>query len=245
MSAKGLLCLDIGGTGIKAAVLDRTGKPLSRHIRLPTPRRATPRRLLALLERIAAQLSKAASFDRIGIAFPGVVKDGVTLSAPNLGSGWKGYRLSEKLESRLGAAARAVNDAATQALWAVEGRGVELVITLGTGFGSALVHDGALVPNLQLWNQAFRKGESFEDQLGRRALEQVGPRRWNRRVRKMIARVREEFNFDRLYLGGGNSKLVHGGLRSDTRLIPNEFGLLGCVLLWFPRRPMAEIRRAA
>ena len=89
---------------------------------------------------------------------------------------------------------------------AVKGKGVELVITLGTGFGTALYLDGKLAPHLELAHHPFRKGESYEEQLGNPARKDVGGKKWNKRVQRAIETLRLLVHFDHLYIGGGNAK---------------------------------------
>ena len=127
---------------------------------------------------------------------------------------------------------RVANDADMQGLGATSGKGVELVITLGTGFGSALFLEGKLVPNLELGHHLFRKGETYEEQLGRRALDEVGSKKWNLRLEKAIASIQHLFNCDRLYIGGGEAKKVTLDLPSNVKIIPNLSGLLGGIALW-------------
>ena len=131
------------------------------------------------------------------------------------------------------------NDADIQGLGASQGKGVELIITLGTGVGSALVYEGSLIPNLELGNHPFRHGQTYEQQLGRPAYDRIGPRRWNTRIRRMVELLSFVFNYDELYLGGGNSKRVTRKLPSNVRVVSNECGLFGGVKLW---NPHAEIK---
>jgi len=106
------------------------------------------------------------------------------------------------------------------------------VVTLGTGFGSALFVDGHLVPNLEMAHHRFRKTESYEDQLGRAALEKVGKEKWNRRLKKAIDALEHLFNYDQLYIGGGETKNITLKLPSNIEIVPNVLGLLGGIALW-------------
>jgi polyphosphate glucokinase len=119
-----------------------------------------------------------------------------------------------------------------QGLGAIQGKGVEMVITLGTGFGSALFVDGRLVPNLEMGHHPFRKGETYEQQLGRVALEKVGNDKWNRRLLKAIATLQHLFNYDYLYIGGGEATRIKIKLPTNVKIIPNITGLLGGIALW-------------
>src|SRR4030095_1905642 len=136
--------------------------------------------------------------------FPGVVRDGHVLTAMNLDGPWKGVDVDTILTRLLKRPTRVMNDADMQGLGAIEGKGVELTITLGTGVGSGLFLDGVLVPNLELGHHAFGKRETSEQQLGQRALERIGKRRWRKRLKLAIAQMLKVFWPRRLYLGGGN-----------------------------------------
>ena len=196
------LCIDIGGTGIKTLVVGTNGKALTERLRADTPRPATPKAVTRVILELAKQQG---DFDRVSVGFPGVVRKGVVESAANLHEGWIGVDVDRLLTKELGKPVRAANDADVQGLGAVKGEGVELVITLGTGFGSALFVDGRLVSNLELGHHAGWKDRTYEEELGNKALKKAGKKKWNKRVRRAIDRLAELFNYDRLYIGGGNA----------------------------------------
>ena len=114
----------------------------------------------------------------------------------------------------------------------VDGRGVEMLLTLGTGMGCALFNEGVYVPNLELAHHPFRKHKTYEDYVGARALAAVGKKRWNRRVARVVAQVLPIFNPRRLYLGGGNAKHLTLELPPEVHLVANIAGLLGGIALW-------------
>src|SRR5438309_2376456 len=177
------LAIDIGGTGIKAVTLSTTGKPLTKRARVKTPRPATP----AAVMNTIVELAKAhGSFDRVSVGFPGVVRRGITLNAPNLNGKWGGFHLADALTKKLGVPVRVANDADVQGLGVISGDGVELVITLGTGFGSGLFVDGKLVPNLEIPHHPFAKGKTYEQLLGDAARRRIGNKKWNKRLLKAI-----------------------------------------------------------
>lgn len=223
------LAIDIGGSGIKTIVLDTSGNPLTERLRQDTPQ---PPRTESVISTISSLATAQGEFDRVSVGFPGVVRHGVTETAVNLDPEWIGFDLGSALSERLNKPVRVANDADMQGLGAISGQGVELVITLGTGFGSALFLEGKLVPNLELGHHPFRKGETYEEQLGRRALDQVGSKKWNSRLEKAIASIQHLFNCDRLYIGGGEAKKVTLDLASNIKIIPNMSGLLGGIALW-------------
>jgi polyphosphate glucokinase len=210
-------------------VLDAKGKPITERLRVPTPDPATPESVLAALGEMKAQMP---AFDRISIGFPGVVKSGRTLTAHNLSPEWIGFPLERVIQRKWKRPARLCNDAAIQGFGAIRGKGVELVLTLGTGLGSSLFTDGRLCPGLELAHHPWHNGLTYEDYLGRPALKKHGKRHWNKLVEKAVDQTRALFNWDVLYLGGGNSDKVIFKLPKDVKVVSNEDGLLGGVALW-------------
>ncbi len=223
------LSVDIGGSGVKVIVLDLKGNPLTRRERLETPRPAKPE---VVINAIAALAGTQGEYHRVSVGFPGVVRSGVTETAVNLDPDWIGFNFATALSQRLGKPVRVINDADMQGLGAIAGLGVELVITLGTGFGSALFVDGKLVPNLEMGHHRFRKGETYEQQLGRATLDKVGDKKWNLRLQKAIASLQHLFNYDYLYIGGGEAPRIKIHLPANVKIIPNITGLLGGIALW-------------
>jgi polyphosphate glucokinase len=233
------LAIDIGGTGIKALTLDRTGKPLNERTRIPTPKHAKPKDVIEIIRELAEMQD---GFERASIGFPGVVKDGVIYSAANLGKGWTGFDLRAAVEHKLKKPVRIANDADIQGLGCMTGHGLELVVTLGTGFGSVLFAEGVRV-HMELGHHPFHKGKTYEDELGNRALKKQGRKKWNKLLKEAIADLRRTFNFDALYIGGGNSHLADFKLPAGVKTISNEQGLLGGIALW--SEPAGRAARAA
>jgi polyphosphate glucokinase len=223
------LAVDIGGSGIKVMVLDPEGKPTTDRFRVTTPQPPDPE---GVIEAIAQLAAESGGFDRVSVGFPGVVRQGVIETAVNLTPEWIGCNLETALAQRLGIPVRVANDADIQGLGAISGQGVELVVTLGTGFGSSLFLNGQLVPNLEMGHHPFRNDQTYEEQLGRAALDQAGKKRWNRRLEKAIATLQHLFNCDCLYVGGGNTKYITFDLPATVKVIPNISGLLGGIALW-------------
>ncbi len=224
------LAIDIGGSHIKASVLDRTGSFLADRVRVATPAGSPPDEIV---ETIAHLVEPLPAFERVSVGFPGVVRDGVVRTAPNLGhDGWKGFDLAGALTARLGKPTRVLNDADMQGLGAIQGLGLEVVITLGTGFGTGLYLNGKLLPHLEIAHQQFRKGETFDEQLGNAARKRAGDKKWNKRVRKGIADLRALTNFDHLYIGGGNAKRITFEPDPDITIIGNKAGIEGGVAAW-------------
>ncbi len=223
------LAIDIGGSGIKAMVLNHKGTAVTQRLRRPTPRTPRPR---TVVDAICGMIPARIKYDRISVGFPGVVTKGVVYTAVNLHPDWVGFDLARVLQRRLQRPVRVANDADIQGYGVIEGVGVELVLTLGTGLGSALFVDGYLVPNLELAHHPFRKGESYEEQVGRAALDVIGRKRWNRRVLLMLELLGQIINYRKAYLGGGNAKKLEGPLPRNVRIVSNEAGLLGGIALW-------------
>jgi len=223
------LAIDVGGTGIKAVILSETGKPLTQRSRVRTPRPATPATVIKTIVELAKQQGE---FDRVSVGFPGVVSRGITLNAPNLNGRWSGFRLADVLSKKLGNPVRVANDADVQGYGVISGEGVELVITLGTGFGSGLFADGKLVPNLELGHHPFQKGKTYEELLGDAALKKAGKKKWNRRLVRAIQTLDLVFNYDRLYIGGGNAAHITVKLPENVKTVSNVAGLRGGLALW-------------
>jgi polyphosphate glucokinase len=222
------LALDIGGTGLKGLVLDAAGAPLNDRVRVATPRPAEPTAVLAALaEVIAAQ----PPFDRVSVGFPGVVVGGVVRTAPNLDGEWAGFDMGAAVQGLAGKPTRVLNDAAIQGFGAIEGRGVELCLTLGTGVGASLFVDGHCAP-LELGHHPWRKGQSYEDRLDERTRKEIGTAKWSRRVRAAVDELLPVFNPRVLYLGGGNAKRIEVELPPNVKIVSNDAGLLGGIALW-------------
>ena len=222
------LAVDVGGTGIKAMVLDERGKPLTERKKIPTPKNATPKKVLGVICDLASDLG---DFERVSVGFPGVIKDGVVYTAPNLGKGWPNYPLEKTLADELKHPVRLANDADVQGLGCATGKGDELVITLGTGFGSVLFVDGHRI-HLELGHHPFHKGKTYEEELGIKALKKKGKKKWNKMLREAITDLANTFNFDRLYIGGGDAAHISFKLPPNVSTVTNEDGLLGGIKLW-------------
>lgn len=223
------LAIDIGGSGIKGILLNQSGQPVTERIRIATPQPATPQAIVPIISEIAKSLGR---FNRVSVGFPGVIQQGRVKTAPNLDPSWPGTNLVGELKRRLKKPVRAANDADVQGYGAIKGQGSELVITLGTGFGTALFIKGHLVPNLEIAHHPFRKRQTYEVQLGANALNTVGKKRWNLRLAKAIQLLDRVINFDHLYIGGGNAKKVNIALPSHATIVSNTAGLLGGIALW-------------
>jgi polyphosphate glucokinase len=241
------LAFDIGGTGLKGDVLDKSGNPVAERVRVPTTYPMTPELMVDKLSGLAEKLPEA---DRVSAGFPGMVRRGLILSAPHFVSekgpgtaidptlvkAWSGFDLSTALSESIGKPCRVANDADVQGAAVVQGKGLEVVVTLGTGFGTALFMDGRILPHEEFAHVDFRKGETFNQQVGERARKKIGDNRWNKRVRRAIAYFDTLTQFDHLYIGGGNARRVNrrdlGETLDRITVVDNSAGILGGIKLW-------------
>ena len=231
------LCIDIGGTGLKALIVDAGGKPLTDRARVETPRPATPRAVLRALEKLLLPLG---AFERVSVGFPGVCIDGITHTAHNLHPKWLDFPLARTLTRVLRRPTRVINDAGVQGYGVVRGKGVEMALTFGTGMGCALFVDGRYVPNIELAHHPFKGRKTYEDYIGKGALQRVGKKKWNRRVAKVVAQVEPIFNPRFLYLGGVNAKHITLALPPHVKIVSNNAGLLGGIALWEEASPASR-----
>ena len=229
-SALRTLTIDIGGTGIKLLPIDNEGQALAERHRELTPKPSDPDGVLALIgEMIKAQQP----FDRVSVGFPGVVVRGVVRTAPNLGTeAWRGFDLRGAIAKLSGKPTRVANDAELQGYGVIEGKGVELVLTLGTGLGTGLYVNGHLVPNLELAHHPLVKGKTYEDLVRDSERKRVGKKKWRKRVELVFETLEPIFNYDILHVGGGNAKHLKEPLPENVRLFTNVSGMTGGIRLW-------------
>lgn len=221
------LAIDVGGTGLKASVLDRAGQMLVDRVRVATPYPCPPKVLLRTLVALVAPLL---GFDRISVGFPGVVRDGRTLTAPHFGDRpWRNFPLVATLSKRFGKPVRLLNDAEVQGFGIVKGRGLEVVLILGAG--TAVFRDGLLMPHLELAQHPIHDNQTYNDYIGSKALRREGAKKWSHRVRKTIKILNSLLHYDVLYLGGGNGDKVINP-PGDVRIASNHAGIAGGIRLW-------------
>lgn len=237
------LSIDIGGTGLKASVLDPVGQMERDRVRIDTPYPLAPDKMVHVLADLVKPLG---NYDRVSVGFPGMVRGGLILSAPHfvspagpggeptarLTAAWNRFDLQSALAATLGKPTKVANDADLQGSAVVRGNGFELVVTLGTGVGTALFYEGQLLPHLELAHHTFRKGQTYNEALGDAVRKQLGNKKWNKRVAEMIEVLRALTFFDHLYIGGGNSTRVDLKLDKDVTLVDNSAGILGGIKLW-------------
>ena len=225
------LAIDIGGTGIKAALLDETGKMIGTRQRVPTPAKPiAPDELVRAIDQVAAPLG---AFERVSVGFPGYVREGRVVTAPHLGTdALAGFDLQAVLAEHLGKPVRVLNDADVQGFGAIKGQGIEMVLTLGTGAGTAIFRDGEVMPHLELSHHPVSGNKTYDEYVGNAARRKKGKKTWNKRVAKVIGILREVVRFDHLYIGGGNAKDITFELPPDVTTVSNTDGLTGGIRLW-------------
>jgi polyphosphate glucokinase len=229
-AVKRILCIDVGASGLKAAVISPRGKYLVKRVRVKTPKRRRPREIVKALGELAAPLGQ---FDCVTIGFPGMVRDGKIMTAPNFGTqDWKGIDLAGAMRKRFKVPVKVLNDADVQGLAVIKGEGLELVCTLGTGFGTAWFRDGELMPHMDLAHLVTHKKDDFDIYIGDKTRRKIGNRHWNRRVKKLIGVLQTVFSYDHLYLGGGNSRWVNFKLPRDATIVSNDAGMEGGAFAW-------------
>jgi polyphosphate glucokinase len=245
------LVIDVGGTGLKATVLDPHGQPEHDRVRVDTTYPCPPDKLVADLVDLVKGLPP---YQRVSVGFPGVVRDGHVVTAPHFvtahGPGtrvkqslvrvWASFDLAGGLATALGVPVRVANDADVQGAGVVGGKGLELVLTLGTGLGSAVFRDGRLALHLELAHHPAVTGDTYNDYVGNEARKKLGAKRWDRRVQKALLALDALILPDAILLGGGNAAKVDADklqrelpdLAAKVRMVGNEGGLLGGIRLW-------------
>jgi polyphosphate glucokinase len=237
------LAVDIGGSGFKAAILDPRGEMLTERVRVETPYPCPPEKFVGAVLDLTKDLGER---HRVTVGFPGLVRNGRVRNIPSLSraaydgdadpgleAAWRGFDLATALSDAFGVPTKVANDADVQGCAVVAGEGFEFVMTLGTGVGTAMFLDGKLLPHMDAGHAPFRKGDSFEEQLGNVARKHVGNERWSRRVVEAIVAYERFLFFDTIHIGGGNAKhLDPADLPHHARVVANTAGITGGVRLW-------------
>ena len=234
--------IDIGGTGIKGAVVDvSTGKLLSDRVKLPTPEGGEPDDIVETVQEVLKKLGDVGRKDPIGVCFPAVVVNGRTLSAANVSKKWIGLEAEKLFERGLGRKISFVNDADAagyaESLYgaAEKNKGLILVTTLGTGIGTAIIYRGVLIPNAELGHIQL-EGVDWETKAAYSAKERedLSWVDWAARLQKYYAALEALFHPDLFIVGGGVSKEYEDFLpllKLDTPIVPaklrNNAGILG------------------
>jgi polyphosphate glucokinase len=238
-----VLGIDIGGSGIKGAPVDvEKGVLTQERFRIPTPDPSTPEAVGNVVAEIVQHFEWSGP---VGCTFPAIVQHGVTHSAANVDAGWMHFAAEPFLRQKTGCPLRLVNDADAAGLAeaafgaARDMPGVVMVLTFGTGIGSALLMDGKLVPNLELGHLEIR-GKDAEKRASdlTRAQKDLSWAKWAKRVNEFLARLELYFSPDLFVIGGGVSRnypKFGGYLQAErARIVPaqllNEAGIVGAAL---------------
>lgn len=240
----GVLGIDIGGSGIKGNLVDpSSGAVLAERFKLETPQPSVPDAVAAVVAKIVEHFEYDGP---VGCTFPAIVKGGVTLSAANVDESWIGCRAADLFAEATGLDVVVVNDAdaagiAEMAIGAGRDRtGVTLLLTFGTGIGSALFHDGVLIPNTELGHIELEGHESVEDWTAARVKddENLSWKSWAGRVNRLLGHLARILSPDLFILGGGVSRRWDKWgkyLDVPTEIVPaalrNEAGIVGAALL--------------
>lgn len=237
------LCIDVGGTGLKAALVSLDGEMVSERVKIKTPYPCPPAKLVSSLQKLVDGIG---AYDRISVGFPGLVRGGIVSNVPALSRAtydgdadpelraqWRGFDLGHALQDAFDKPLRLANDADVQGSAVIEGKGFEFVMTLGTGIGTAVFQDGILIPHLELSHALYRTGMDFDQAIGNAARKRIGNTRWRSRVLKAITIFDEFLFFDVCHIGGGNAaRIADMELPDRCRIVSNTAGLLGGVRLW-------------
>ena len=237
--------IDIGGTGIKGALVDTVkGTLLSDRIKLDTPKGGEPQDIVKVVVEIIDQL-KVAKTVPVGVCFPAIVIDGKTMSAANVSQKWINFDAEKLFEKALGRDIRFVNDADAAGIGEVrygaakEVDGLVLMTTLGTGIGSAIIYDGVLVPNAELGHIEI-DGKDAEKRASYSAKERddLDWEHWAKRLQKYYSALEFLLSPDLFVVGGGVSKSYEDFLpllKLRTKIVPatlrNNAGILGAASL--------------
>ena len=232
-----ILAIDVGGTGLKAAIIDANGNMRTERVRVATPHPCPPELLVDTLATLVDPLLDQYPSTHVSIGFPGFVRNNHVLTAPQLGpKGWNDVPLAQMLGERLSiASVRMINDAEMQGLAAIEGEGLEFVMTLGTGVGTAMFRDGELMPHLELAHHPVSKKHAYDEYIGDAARSKAGNKRWNARVEKIIGILDSLVHYDKLWIGGGNAARLTFDLPPNVATVSNDRGIEGGARLWHPR----------
>jgi len=232
--------IDIGGTRIKAAVVDlKEGQLVTKRKRIDTPRPATPDAVVRVCEEVIRPFKDIST---VGVGFPGVIEGGKVLTAQNLDKDWIGFDIESELMERIGRPVRVINDADAAGVAEIQfgaGQGLDgtvILLTIGTGVGSAVFTGGQLVRNTEFGRLLLAKGQEVEAYVSGTAKdeEQLSEEQWADRLQEVVSYL-ESLTFpERIILGGGGAKnfeKVAPRIQTDCELVhavaKNKAGIIG------------------
>ena len=241
------LTVDCGGTGIKASVLDKGGKVLIDFPYLKTPYPLSPSKLISIIDDFVNADNR---IKRVTVGLPGMIRGGKVIVIPHyvnasgprgvldphLKKAWYGFEMQSMLKKKLKLPTLVLNDAEVHASAVITGKGLETVLTFGTGLGSAIFSDGVIAPHLEISHATIRYGKSIDSWIGEQARRRLGNQLWSRRVKSLIQELYPMIIWDKLYIGGGNAQRISkSALKSfdyKVKIIPNSAGVTGGVKAW-------------
>ncbi|WP_043536226.1 ROK family protein [Actinomyces polynesiensis] len=247
MSEEMTLSVDCGGGGIKASVVDEGGTLMAPARRTPTPYPLPPELLVRTVVDLASALPDAT---RVTMGMPGMIRHGVVIATPHyitkegprsrvlpeLVEAWSHFDMRRAIAHALGLPTLVLNDAEVAGAGVIAGKGLEMIITLGTGLGNSVFDGGRLAPHVEVSQGFVRWGLTYDDYIGEHERLRLGDAHWSRRVRRVVDGLRPMYMWDRLYLGGGNSKRITPPNRmrmgENVVVVPNDAGIIGGVRAW-------------
>ena len=241
------LSIDCGGLFLKSCVLDESGTMHSKPNRIETPYPFSPDRFVETIAEIASSLPTSY---RATVGMPGMIRNGVVVATPHyittrgprtridpeLQEAWNGFDVQSAISTKLGIPTLVLNDAEVHGAGIITGTGYEVVITLGTGLGFAIFYGGKLAPHFELSHATVRRGTTYDTWIGEQERRRLGNIFWSRRIRQLVEELRPVFKWDRLYIGGGNARLIRPidleRIGDDVVIVPNTAGVAGGVRAW-------------
>ena len=241
------LSVDCGGLFLKSCVLDDSGTMHSKPNRIETPYPLSPTRFVETIAQIASELPKAY---RATVGMPGMIRNGVVVATPHyitvrgprtridpeLQEQWQDFDVQKATSEKLGIPSLVLNDAEVHGAGIITGSGYEVVITLGTGLGFAIFYGGKLTPHFEFSHATVRRGTTYDTWIGEQERKRLGNVFWSRRIKQLVEELRPVFKWDRLYIGGGNARLIRPNdlmkMGDDVVIVPNTAGVAGGVRAW-------------
>ncbi|MDY5129047.1 ROK family protein [Actinotignum urinale] len=243
------LAVDCGGGGIKVCILDSSGHVIGHARRTPVAYPFSPENLVKIISDYVSKEDNT-TFHRMTVGMPGMIRHGICVYTPHyirehgphtrlnpaMQEGWTGLNVQQLMEDSFGVPSLVMNDAEVAAAGTVSGEGLELVLTFGTGLGSAVVDNGVFSPHMEFSHAPFKWGLTFDDVIGELERVRLGDVAWSRRVLKAVNSLFPVIRWDKLYIGGGNAAYIPESVRprflGDVEFIPNAAGLSGGVRIW-------------
>jgi len=227
-----ILGIDVGGTNTKGAIVDlNNGKLLTKKIKIPTPDGASPKGITRVAQEIVESLDYKG--DHVGLGFPSIIRNGICRSNSNISKKWMGTNLNDHFSKKFGIKTHCINDADAAGIAeshygnAKGAMGTVILLTIGTGIGSALFYDGTLIPNTEFGRLHYNKGilERYASNKVRKDLD-LDLEEWAKRLNEVLQHIEFIFSPNLIILGGGISQQLEAYqhiLKTETKIIPADF----------------------